>query len=427
GFGIGNESFDRLVQNGRFVGATSQAVFGGSVPMEPGAEPGHWADNTRIDGQTANMVATIPPGEVQPLTRLDFAALDDIGWDLVSRSPPVPPPEVPPEVPPPVPPPGTGTPIRFAVGADSGTSPSIASVNANGEFIDTNSPFAASFFGGTRVATGDFNRDGVLDIVSGTGPGAITAVVVQDGVTFRTLITIEPFEESFVGGVYVAAGDVTGDGVADLVITPDEGGGPRADVYSGATFTKFASFFGIDDPNFRGGARPALADFNGDNRDDLIIAAGFGGGPRIAGFSGASLSRTPTKLFGDFFAFEQGLRNGVFVAAGDVNGDGRADLIVGGGPGGGPRVQVFSGSNLIANQYTVLANFFAGDRNSRGGIRVAATDLDGDSRVDVVTGAGENSGSRLSGYRDETLGNPVPEAAFDFDFYPGFTGGIFVG
>ena len=52
-------------------------------------------------------------------------------------------------------------------------------------------------------------------------------------------------------------------------------------------------------------------------------------------------------MFGDFFAFEQTLRNGVFVAAGDLDGDGFAEVIAGGGPGGGPRVLALSGTDLL--------------------------------------------------------------------------------
>jgi hypothetical protein len=171
--------------------------------------------------------------------------------------------------------------------------------------------------------------------------------VVLDGNTHSLLFSVDPFEASFTGGVYVAAGDVNGDGSPDLAITPDEGGGPRTDVYSGAVgFSKLISFFGIDDPNFRGGARAAIADMTGDGAADLIVVAGFGGGPRVAGFDGGSLSSTPRKIFGDFFAFEQALRNGIFVTVGDLNGDGFADLIAGGGPGGGPRVLALDGKNL---------------------------------------------------------------------------------
>jgi hypothetical protein len=87
----------------------------------------------------------------------------------------------------------------------------------------------------------------VADVVVGTGPGRPTRVVVLDGQTRQELFALDPFEPAFVGGVYVA-GDVTGDGVADLVITPDEDG--RSLAASGVP----AEAFGFEAfPGFGGG------------------------------------------------------------------------------------------------------------------------------------------------------------------------------
>ena len=106
-------------------------------------------------------------------------------------------------------------------------------------------------------------------------------------------------------------------------------------------------YFAIDDPAFRGGARATLGDLNGDGKAELTVSAGFLGGPRITIWDGASvLAGHPVQLL-NFFAFEDTLRNGAFVSAGDVTGDGRADLIFGGGPGGAPRVRVFDGQALL--------------------------------------------------------------------------------
>src|SRR4029079_1327614 len=100
----------------------------------------------------------------------------------------------------------------------------------------------------------------------------------------------------------------------------------RCRVFNGKTFTQINDFFGIDDPNFRGGARTAIGDVNGDNKGDLVVAAGVSGGPRGGAFHGGQIGQAaPPKLFGDFFMFEQTLRNGVYIAAGDINGDGFAD------------------------------------------------------------------------------------------------------
>jgi hypothetical protein len=323
------------------------------------------------------------------------------------------------------------SPVRtVAVGPDAGGGPVVKVYNADGTERGAREVFDSKFRGGVRTATADFNGDGTPDVAVGTGPGTATLVRVLDGVNGSLLFEIAPFEPTFTGGVFVAVGDLNGDGRPDLVITPDEGGGPRARVFSGNGFAQLADFFGIEDVAFRGGARAAVGDVTGDGIGDLLVAAGFGGGPRLAVWDGSSLvnGRYTTKPFGDFFVFELSLRNGVYVAAGDLDGDTFADVIAGGGPGGGPRVFALSGKGLVANQQTQLANFFAGDTSSTGGIRVAATNLDGDARADLVVGAGTKAGSRVTAYAGSAIpvqGQPIER--FAFEAFPGFAGGVFVG
>ncbi|MGL4420269.1 MAG: FG-GAP-like repeat-containing protein [Gemmataceae bacterium] len=278
-----------------------------------------------------------------------------------------------------------------------------------------------------RVTSGDLNADNVLDIVLGAGPGLGSMITVIDGSTFAILRRFSAFEESFTGGVFVAMGDLDNDGQADLLISPDEGGGPRVRVLKSANpITVLADFFGIDDPDFRGGARVATGEITGDGRMDFIVVAGFGGGPRVAGWDGARLARGEFRRpFADFFAFEETLRNGVYVAAGDFNRDGRADLVLGAGPGGGPRVLVLNGTN----PNRVLGNFFAGDETERGGVRVAARDLGNDGQIDLLTGTAPGPVSRVRSYRGNLLpssGNPEPWQN-QLVQNEEFRGGVFVG
>ena len=63
-------------------------------------------------------------------------------------------------------------------------------------------------------------------------------VVVIDGVIGEIIFQTAPFEAAFTGGVYVAAGDINGDGFADLVVSAGFGGGPRTSIYDGAALAQ---------------------------------------------------------------------------------------------------------------------------------------------------------------------------------------------
>ena len=318
---------------------------------------------------------------------------------------------------------------QFAAGADAGGAAAVNQYKPDATLQYSLDAFPG-FRGGVRISQADFNNDGTADLVVGTGPGVPAQVRVFDGTTHAVLFSSSVFE-GFTGGVFVAAGDVTGDGVPDIVLTPDVGGGPRVVILRGGDFRQVASFFGIDDPGFRGGARVAIGDMNRDGRADVAVSAGLGGGPRVTAFDGKTLtSGTPVKLFSDIFVFDDVLRNGVFLSVGDVDGDGFGDLIVGAGPGGGPRVLTLSGTDLIAgkaNGSKVLTNFFGGNPDNRSGIRVAAKNLDGDVNADIVVGDGSGNGSQVTGYLGKNFGGGAAPQAIGFSAFAGFTGGVFVG
>jgi hypothetical protein len=330
-------------------------------------------------------------------------------------------------VPPPPAAPGRG----FAIGIDQPGRQEVRRVND--QFVATTgvNPFTeAGYTGGVRVASADVNGDGTLDVVVGSGVGRVNEVIVYNGTDLKSeLFRVTPFEASFTGGVFVAAADLNGDGKAEVIITPDVSGGPRVDIYSGAGFGKLASFFGIDDPAFRGGARAGTGDVNGDGTVDLLVSAGFGGGPRIAIYDGKGVvNSTLTRITPDFFGFEDTLRNGAFLDGGDVNGDGFAEVFLGAGPGGGPRVRVLDGKMLMTNgTQTQVANFFAGNSANRGGVRVSVSDIDGDGRADLVTGPGEAGGSAVTVYLGTTLTTATPAISKTLNVFGDFNNGVFVG
>jgi RHS repeat-associated protein len=305
-------------------------------------------------------------------------------------------------VPPVVPPPGgTIRPGDRLLTVSGGNLARTYTFDAAGQAVAQVATFAPfpGVGGVVRSAAGDFNGDGVADMAYVTGPGGGAFLRIVDGKTGQDLVSttnLFPGEDLTSIGLFVAAGDVDGDGKDEVAVSADQGGGPRVKIYTvgAGTLQQRQDFLAIEDPNFRGGARIGMADLDGDGKDDLLVSAGFLGGPRIALWNGANLfDSKPVKLVSDFFAFEPELRNGAFVAGGDMDGDGRAELIFGAGPNGAPRVFILSyaavAANVEAAKANSYANFFAFDTNLRGGIRVAAKDADGDGKLDLVVGSGE--------------------------------------
>jgi hypothetical protein len=315
----------------------------------------------------------------------------------------------------------------FAVGGEVGTAQPYFGVDENLATFTGIVPFEADFTGGVRVATADFNLDGTLDVVAASGVGRQTEIRVYDGKTTDLLGSRQVFEAGFTAGLFTAAGDFNNDGVPDIVVSSDVGGSSRVSIFDGTTFlannggagtVTLSNFFSIQgDPNFQGGVRVAAGDVNNDGRTDLVVGAGFGGGPRVAVYDGSQLQANAAgpKLTNDYFAFSPSdaftLTNGVFVAVGDLNGDGFGEVITGAGDGGGPRVQAYSGKDLINNTKTIVADFFAstvnGTINNRGGSRVATEDLNEDGLADIIVSPGR-AGGAIVGVFITSNGNLVP-------------------
>jgi predicted outer membrane repeat protein len=192
----------------------------------------------------------------------------------------------------------------------------------------------------------------------GGAAGQLPEVVVYDanGNELRRFLA---YHDAFLGGVHVAVGDVTGDGVADVVTAAGAGGGPHVKVFDGVTFEEVRSFYAFD-PFFAGGVSLALGDMTGDGALDVITGAGAGGNPHVRVFDG----RTGAEAM-SFYAFHEGFGGGVSVA---MTAGGAGGLVVAAGPGGGPHVKVFA---PVSGD--TVASFYAYDPAFTGGVNVAAT------------------------------------------------------
>jgi sugar lactone lactonase YvrE len=210
--------------------------------------------------------------------------------------------------------------------------------------------------------------DTVLDrqgaFVTGAGAGGQSQVKLMDA-SGSVLRQVSAFD-AFNAPVSVAYGYLNNDGIKDIVVAAGPGGGPHVKVFDGLSGNEIASFYAYD-ANFRGGVNVAVGDLNGDGTNELITGAGAGGGPHVKAFAlNFSGGRATPQEVASFFAYAPSFRGGVSVAAGDVNGDGAFDIITGAGAGGGPHVKAFGfvgeggeGTPISASASTAMSEMTA--------------------------------------------------------------------
>jgi serine protease len=295
--------------------------------------------------------------------------------------------------------------VYLVASMGTGGEPLMKILTSSGAVVNQFYAYATGFRGGVQHAVYDLNGDGNDEIITAAGPGGGPHVRIFNKLG-QPVIDIDGFmayAASYKKGVNVAAGDVNGDGFGEIVTGTMEGGGPHVRVFS-RTGQELASFFPYPS-GFRGGVRVAVGDVNGDGIDEIITAAGPGGGPHVRIYNGnGSLHH------GGFLAYASTFRGGVTVGAGDINEDGKDEIITGVLSGGGPQVRIFNRTGGTVG----TPGFMAYASSLRNGVVVATGDFDQDGREDIVTGTGPGGGPQVR-FFNEKGATVVSPGFFAFD------------
>ncbi|MCE7066293.1 FG-GAP-like repeat-containing protein [Dyadobacter sp. CY326] len=205
-----------------------------------------------------------------------------------------------------------------------------------------------SKFGGSVACAGDINGDGFDDIIAGAanyngGSGWVGAAYLfygsALGITNNPTI-LEGSLNEFFGESVSGAGDINGDGFADIAIgCPKSESAPNFD----AVFAYYGTQNGINNNSSKtkieiglvevfGYSISKAGDFNGDGYGDIIVGAPnhppFGRGAAFLYF-GSPTGVSSLNLI-NFYGDDDGVLAGTSVSsAGDVNGDGYSDVLIG--------------------------------------------------------------------------------------------------
>ncbi|MBI4121746.1 MAG: VCBS repeat-containing protein [Parcubacteria group bacterium] len=240
----------------------------------------------------------------------------------------------------------------------------------NGESKQQRSSFFSydqRFGGRTVVAKADLDNDQRIETV--VADGSAISVYRDNG---QLTAKFYPYTASYRSGVTFAIGDLNNDQQLEIVTGTKLGGGPHVRLFNMYGRLLTPGFFAYAS-NFRGGVNVAVADLDGDGKGEIITGAGFGGGSQVRVFGSDGV-----QIGSDFFAYQASFRGGVNVAAGDLDGDGKAEIITGAGQTGGPHVKVFNRFGRLSSE------FFAFPASSSAGVLVSAADFDNDRRAEIV-------------------------------------------
>ena len=391
--GIGTSpQWTSLSQNGYFVGGNAESVYGGPVPVS--SDDGHWANNLTVNGQRAVMDPSLPFGTRVQWSALDAAALKDLGWNSTSAaaaSPPVSPP--PPALPPPT----------VALSGSANGTVSLFSV-VNGNLYQNGQAFTPfpGYNGPIQMAAGDFTGDGTTDYAFTTGSGTVSVVEIIDGRTGGYLVPPTALFGGYSGGLYLAAGDVDHNG-QDQLIVAGQNAPPIVLIYQVANggLQLQTSFIAFDAPWFGGGIRVAAGDLNGDGYADVVVTTASQVGA-VAIYSGAALAQGQASELFPMFIPVPGSTVGLNVAVGNLENNGYDDLAITFGTGGAGVVAIWSGKVLTQNPNTspmnlpLAALFLAVPGNQ--GARLATVDVDGSGVDDLIVTSQDPTNSLVRMY-----------------------------
>lgn len=262
----------------------------------------------------------------------------------------------------------TGTPMNLAVGDVNGDGvdeiivapaqgkPEVKVLNRQGKLLKSLLVYDARYQGGVSLASADLNGDGVDEIIVAPS-GAIRPEVKVFELSGKKLKSFMAWPGNFYGGVSLAAGDLDGNGLAEIATVPLNRGSAQVRIWNNE-YRLISQYYAFDKRLTNGWNISISSAFDARRRSGLLLVS-----PAKNYDPVVRLFDNRGRLVRLFTAFPLNFKGGVRTAAADLDGDGETEVVVSAGTGGSPNIAIYKINGLL------IKSFFVGSADSRLGAK----------------------------------------------------------
>ncbi|MBN1325939.1 L,D-transpeptidase family protein [Candidatus Falkowbacteria bacterium] len=259
---------------------------------------------------------------------------------------------------------------------------------------------------GLSVATVNLNTDSYPEIIVGAGAGEKPLVKIFDykGVFLSQFLA---YSEDMTTGIRVSSIMLSSNKPA-IITAPIEGGNSQIRVFDSSGKLLF-DFFAFDE-NLLSGATISAGDVNGDGANEIIVGSGYRMAPIVKIYANTG------HFLKQFSVIDSKFDSGINVLGSDINNDGKAEILISPQMNFPPEVSIYDFNGNLLN------SFLAYNQNFNGGVNLSSADVDNDENIEIITGAGLSGGAHIRFYNYQGINKLDPK----FFAYPDFRGGLSV-
>lgn len=274
---------------------------------------------------------------------------------------------------------------EIVVAPEPGLGAKVKAYTKNGTALTSFSPFGSTFNKGISITAGDVNGDSKDEIIVAPltkGTPKIKVFRYSNG-KFTLLKEARVYGNEVPGGINLSSGDVNGDGVTEIIVSPYQEKDKTDRVvkiyaYRDGKLVKLASKQIYSDNRYQG-IKTITADMDGDGKEEIITTPSLNYGDDISVYS---YSNGKLTYVDDVWAYSDDFDGLTSIASGDINNDGKDEIVLSVRTEGQPYIFIYKLNDEKLKEHDRIRVY---DKDFTGGVNLAVLDVDGDNKAEVIT------------------------------------------